>query len=88
MIFNFTIGDDVMLHKDVFEIYKGMFDLGMIDVWFANGYNSVRVRYANAREVAFTCMNELDWKLESLDSNIMSMSIPKKMTKGDYKKRR
>jgi hypothetical protein len=77
-----------MLQKDVFEIYNSMFDLGEIDVWFANGYNSVRVRYVNTRESVFTYINEQDWKLESLDSHIMSMSIPKKITKSDYKKRR
>ncbi len=77
-----------MLQKDVFEVYKGMFDLGEIDIWFANGYNSVRVRYANAREVVFTYMSELDWRLESLNSHIMSMRMPKRVMRGDYRKRR
>ena len=74
-----------MLQKDVLEIYKSMFDLGEIDVWFANGFNSVRVRYVDNKEVVFTYRTDLDWKLETLDSFILSIGKAKKMTKKELK---
>ena len=75
-----------MLQKNVFEMYNRIFDLGEIDIWFANGYNSVRVRFVNGKEVVFTYMSDLDWKLETLDAHIMSMSKPNKGTKKSLRK--
>lgn len=62
-----------MLQTNVFEIYKSIFDLGAIDVWFSNGYNSIRIRYRNKKEVIFTYMSDANWKLETLDMFIESI---------------
>jgi hypothetical protein len=63
-----------MLHKDVYEIYKLTFDLGEIDTWWQNGYNSIRVRYENKREVIFTYENTTSWRLETVNKFIESMN--------------
>ena len=88
MNYNYSkLGDDIMLHEEVLKAYKSIFDLGEIDVWFANGYNSVRIRFINNEELVFSYTNMLDWKLETLDNHIMTMGKPNKQTKKDMKKR-
>lgn len=62
-----------MTHTLIHEIFTNMFDLGSIDVWWPNGYNSIRVRYTNKKELVFTYYNDKDWKLETIDKFIKTM---------------
>lgn len=63
-----------MVHHDVLERYKVIFGdtLGVIDSWYQNGKNSVRIRYQNGdmringKEVIFTVgPSGVEWRLET-----------------------
>jgi len=64
-----------MLQKKVFEIYKKLFifDESVIDTWFQNGYNSVRIRFTGGREIVFTYHSDTNWRLEPIETFIDSM---------------
>lgn len=65
-----------MLQKKVFEIYKKLFIFNeeVIDTWFQNGYNSVRIRFTNKKEVVFTYHDDTNWRLEPVEKFIESMN--------------
>lgn len=63
-----------MLHKDVFKAFNTHFDLGTIETWWQNGYNSIRVRFENKKEIVFTYSDDKKWKLETIDSFINDMN--------------
>lgn len=64
-----------MLQKKVFEIYKKMFSVSdeVVDSWVANGYNSIRIRFKNKKELVFTYKNKSRWRLESRENFIDSI---------------
>jgi hypothetical protein len=57
-----------MVHSNIFKAFEGIFHLGMVDTWWPNGYNSIRVRFENKKEVVFHYKNDLHWELETMDS--------------------
>ena len=65
-----------MAHKIIFEKFKSIFPhySEIVDSWFPNGKNSVRIRFIGHRQdIVFTYSNTHDWRLETLDSFIKSM---------------
>lgn len=69
-----------MLHSDIYKIFKEYFPAyyEKVDVWFQNGWNSIRIRYKNKAEHIFTFHNSNDWKLETVKSFISGLKGGKK----------
>ena len=63
-----------MNHKDVFKAFQSIFSIGTVDTWWQNGYNSVRIRFENRKEVVFTYEHDTKWKLETLESFLDKMN--------------
>lgn len=65
-----------MPHKEVLERFKKFCNIDdvLIDRWFPNGKNSVRVRLRNHfTDLVFTFKSHNNWKLETVNSFIDSM---------------
>ena len=65
-----------MSHSEVlkrFEAYFPNLSGDAMDVWFANGKNSIRVRLRNRQEFIFTFHGDKDWKLETIESFMKTM---------------
>ena len=63
-----------MVHASVLARYNDIFGdtLGVVDTWFQNGKNSIRIRFANGdmringKEVIFTLgPSGVEWRLET-----------------------
>ena len=58
-----------MTHSEIMRIYRDVFPhttFGRAYSWCQNGFNSVRVSYANGNEVVFTYNEHGTWILESM----------------------
>lgn len=65
-----------MSHSEVykwFELYFPEYAGSKVDMWFANGKNSIRVRQTNGEEFVFTYDGKQDWKLETVKSFLKNM---------------
>jgi hypothetical protein len=67
-----------MNHHDVFKKFNEIFNLGSIEQWWQNGFNSVRIRFEDKKEVVFTYTNDGKWTLETIYSYIQRMNKIKK----------
>lgn len=70
-----------MSHVEVLKQFESRFpDFSgdAVDVWFANGKNSIRIRQKNRMEFIFTFNGDKDWKLETIDSFMKTMRGAKK----------
>lgn len=67
-----------MIHKKVFEKHQAMFNCDRVDTWFQNGYNSVRIRFENKKEVVFTYHDDDNWWLETVNIFISNMNSRRK----------
>ncbi len=59
-----------MHHKKIYEWFKLYFPqyAQFVEVWFAHGKNSVRVRQTNGQEFIFTYNGKDNWKFETRKS--------------------
>lgn len=65
-----------MSHDEVYKyfvLYFPAYADGNVDVWFANGKNSIRIRQTNGQEFVFTYDGKQDWKLETVKSFIKNI---------------
>lgn len=60
-----------MTHGEVFkwfELYFPNYSGEVVDAWFPNGKNSVRIRQKNHQEFIFTYDSSKNWRFETVDS--------------------
>ena len=62
-----------MEHSDVFAMFQSKFEHVDVIHWFPNGKDSVRVRTIDDVDMVFTYHSASDWKLESIDSYLLSL---------------
>jgi hypothetical protein len=61
-----------MTHNEVYEKFKLYFPNyskeGMIDCYFPNGKNSIRIRQVNMQEFIFSFVSDTEWRFETIKS--------------------
>lgn len=64
-----------MAHTELIEKFKEICRINVEDFehWFPNGKDSIRVRFDEYTDVVFTYHSEKDWRIESMDSYLMSI---------------
>lgn len=72
-----------MSHSEIFKKINNIFrELApSINTWFANGKDSIRVRIKSGSDFIFTYKSDTDWRYETLDSYIHSMTISKEVAR-------
>lgn len=72
-----------MSHSEIFKKFNNIFrELAQsINTWFANGKDSIRVRIKSGSDFIFTYKSDTDWRYETLDSYIHSMTISKEVAR-------
>lgn len=69
-----------MVHNEVFKKFKEKANVSerIIDCWFPNGKNSIRVRLINKADMVFTYTDDKHWELEEVTEFIKNMKEKKK----------
>ena len=65
---NCYVGGDMMVHADVLARYNEIFGdtLGIVDTWFQNGKNSIRLKFDTGKQLIFTVgPSGVEWRLET-----------------------
>lgn len=57
-----------MKHTDIYKEFQKLFPsfVEHTEVWFQNGYGSIRIRWANKKEFIFTYADSNHWRLETV----------------------
>lgn len=59
-----------MSHNEILTVFAVRFPEYLIDTWFPNGKNSIRVRQSNGQDLVFTYRSSTDWRFETVKSFI------------------
>lgn len=74
-----------MTHDKIFEIGSKLlpmyFDKKVVDIWFPNGQNSVRIRHYNRKEYIFTFNGPDEWSFETVKNFLERKEIELKWKK-------
>lgn len=65
-----------MVHNDVykrFALYFPDYAGNLVECWFPNGKNSIRIRQKNKQEFIFTFLNDKEWRFETIDSYLRAL---------------
>jgi hypothetical protein len=63
-----------MIHSEVLKKFKELLNIGDIDVYFPNGFNSIRIRLMTGSEIVFTYENDHKWCIETVTYHISKMT--------------
>ena len=66
-----------MTHNYIWNRFKECFDpdLKVVECWFPNGKNAIRVRTKDPYDFIFTYESVKIWKIESVDSWLESVKV-------------
>ena len=70
-----------MAHSEIWKKFKERFDpdANVVECWFPNGKNSVRIRLKEGGDIIFTYKSKKVWKVETVDSYLEGIKV--KVTK-------